>query len=317
MQKKNKKIYRKAFTLIELLVVIAIIGILSGLIIVSMSGVTQKANIAKAQVFSNSLKNSLMINLVSEWKFDLINSPNQNQTPDSWGGNNGTLGDTAACSFVSPYYCPQIVNSDCIYGKCLSFDGTGDSSDYVNTAYYFDNGAKSISAWIKPSSFTKDYRGIVSDWWYSTTNGGEQTNFGLNYDKLYAGVYSEDKGASVGIVSSLSLNLNTWYLVVFTYNSNGASKIYINGSEAGSGTLPVDIDNHKKTVLIGHFRASADASLSRPFAGLIDEVRIYNAAISSSQIKEQYYAGLNSLLANGNIAKEEYRRRINSIASNE
>ncbi|MDD5569203.1 MAG: prepilin-type N-terminal cleavage/methylation domain-containing protein [Candidatus Pacebacteria bacterium] len=41
----------KAFTLIELLVVIAIIGILSGLIIVGMSGATQKATIAKRRLF--------------------------------------------------------------------------------------------------------------------------------------------------------------------------------------------------------------------------------------------------------------------------
>jgi prepilin-type N-terminal cleavage/methylation domain-containing protein len=61
------KLLRQAFTLIELLVVIAIIGILSGLIVVSMSGVTQKANIAKAQVFSNSLRNSLMLIIVGEW----------------------------------------------------------------------------------------------------------------------------------------------------------------------------------------------------------------------------------------------------------
>ena len=47
------KIKQLAFTLIELLVVIAVIGILSGLIVVSMSGVTNKATIAKAQVFSN------------------------------------------------------------------------------------------------------------------------------------------------------------------------------------------------------------------------------------------------------------------------
>jgi prepilin-type N-terminal cleavage/methylation domain-containing protein len=57
-----KKTVSIAFTLIELLVVIAIIGILSGLIVVTMNGVTQKANIAKAQVFSNSLRNALMLN---------------------------------------------------------------------------------------------------------------------------------------------------------------------------------------------------------------------------------------------------------------
>jgi prepilin-type N-terminal cleavage/methylation domain-containing protein len=65
-----RRINISAFTLIELLVVIAIIGILSALIIVGMSSTTQKATIAKAQVFSNSLRNSLMNNLISEWKFN-------------------------------------------------------------------------------------------------------------------------------------------------------------------------------------------------------------------------------------------------------
>ena len=62
---------RTAFTLIELLVVIAIIGILSGLIIVSVSGAAQKATIAKAQIFSNSLRNSLMMNMVAEFKLEI------------------------------------------------------------------------------------------------------------------------------------------------------------------------------------------------------------------------------------------------------
>jgi len=86
------KLIKRSFALIELLVVIATIGILSGLIVVSMSGVTNKATIAKGQIFSNSLRNSLMANLVSEWKFDQVNNPSTDQTPDSWsGGNNGTL----------------------------------------------------------------------------------------------------------------------------------------------------------------------------------------------------------------------------------
>ena len=61
---------KKAFTLIELLVVIAVIGILSGLIVVSMGGITTKANIAKLQVFSNSIKNSLMSDFVAEYRLD-------------------------------------------------------------------------------------------------------------------------------------------------------------------------------------------------------------------------------------------------------
>ncbi|MFA5431278.1 MAG: type II secretion system protein [Candidatus Paceibacterota bacterium] len=113
------KLLKTAFTLIELLVVIAIIGILSGLIVVSMSGVTEKANIAKSQVFSNSLRNSLMINTVSQYNFNDISDAKIGTNPvaadikDSWGSNNGTsVGGN-----------PIIRGgSDCVTGKCMEFN---------------------------------------------------------------------------------------------------------------------------------------------------------------------------------------------------
>ncbi|MDD4531376.1 MAG: FISUMP domain-containing protein [Candidatus Pacebacteria bacterium] len=57
-----KNIFRKrrGFTLIELLVVIAIIGIISGLIIVTMSGATSSANEAKRKSNLSGLAKSLM-----------------------------------------------------------------------------------------------------------------------------------------------------------------------------------------------------------------------------------------------------------------
>ena len=55
------KITRQAFTLIELLVVIAIIGILSGLIIVSMSGSINSANDTKRKANVDAIRKALMI----------------------------------------------------------------------------------------------------------------------------------------------------------------------------------------------------------------------------------------------------------------
>ena len=60
----------KSFTLIELLVVIVIIGILAGVIMISTSFSIDQANITKGKVFANSLRNSLITNLVSEWNLE-------------------------------------------------------------------------------------------------------------------------------------------------------------------------------------------------------------------------------------------------------
>jgi len=299
--------HRIAFTLIELLVVIAIIGILSGLIIVSMSGVTNSANIAKAQIFSNSLRNALMMNLVSEWKLDQINVPAANQTPDSWsGGNTGTLSDSSgACSYVSPYKCPQLQTTGCPVGNCLSFDGT---NDYVScgsgSSLNPGTGNMTIEAWIKTGSAT-DQAITYKE------GGGPQFNFRvLATGNLRLNVYGNTNSwdDSVPIV-----NNNVWHHVVGIWLITDM-KFFIDGVEAAkthNGAYPTSSILPTGNQYIG---ARAD-SLSSFFNGLIDNVRIYNAAMPTSQIQEQYYSGLNKLFLSGQIAKEEYSNRLSELKS--
>lgn len=55
------RLFQKAFTLIELLVVIVIIGILSGLIIVSLNNATNSANDAKRRTGIDTIKKALIV----------------------------------------------------------------------------------------------------------------------------------------------------------------------------------------------------------------------------------------------------------------
>ena len=50
--------------------------------------------------------------------------------------------------------------------------------------------------------------------------------------------------------------------------------------------------------------------------GRLDNIRIYDSAIPISQIREQYYSGLEKLLANGGITEEEYLDRTKDLANN-
>jgi prepilin-type N-terminal cleavage/methylation domain-containing protein len=164
---------KTAFTLIELLVVIAIIGILSGLIVITMSGTTQKATIAKAQVFSNSLRNSLMMNIIGEWKFDeLTTAIDGTAIQDSWGGvNNGTL-DTNSVAADSTDKLRS--GTDCISDKCLYFDAV---DDYIDCGSNNLNNIEkvTISAWIKRNNHDI-YREIIT-----TGRFGSVYGYGLMY----------------------------------------------------------------------------------------------------------------------------------------
>jgi len=292
------KLIKQAFTLIELLVVIAIIGILSGLIVVAMGGVTQKATIAKAQIFSNSLRNSLMLNLVSEWKFDQVNIPSANQTPDSWsGGNNCSMGGT-----------PSVYsNSNCVSGSCLNFNGSTDYLSCGNGSSLDASNAITIGAWIKPANSLGDEAVLVR----KSSNDCGNYNLQIKTNKLALLTSTMCGWSMAGSHSAISIGV--WQYVVATI-SGTVTNYYINGINTDTFTGVNGLGSiNTNTLNIGGY---SGAALLDFFNGSIDEVRIYNAAIPTSQIKEQYYIGLNKLLINGGITREEYLSRVLDLNNN-
>ncbi len=169
------------------------------------------------------------------------------------------------------------------YVGSLGFDGGDDAVSVPNTAAINFNGMAGItmSAWIKPTSAGETSRGRVVDkdgavngyQMYVTDTG----NVGFAIDTA-TGDYLEAKSTS-GL-----LTFNTWHSVVTTYNSADSSYVvYIDGQSqptaidhTGSGTI---VDNGG-SLYIGN-RAAGD----RTFDGQIDDVRIYNYALTGSQVK--------------------------------
>ena len=281
----------KSFTLIELLVVIVIIGILAGVIIVSTSSSIGKANFAKAQAFSNTVQQELLLNLVSEWTFDNASNPGE----DTWGNNNGTVNGAT--------YVPKLDNR-CVYGGCYSFD-VGDYITCGNSRELDLTKEITATAWIHLNDYAETYH-IVSKYhsasygtWYLSTGS-------TNTKKLRYTFIDQNMGYREG-ESSRDIPLKEWAFVGWSFN-NGVAKLYIDGYKESFGNYNVNMVSNSVNAVVNIGRSS--------MYGLIDDVRIYNNALTTSQIKEQYITGLNSLLANNNISKEEYDQRIESLAKN-
>ncbi|MFA5431487.1 MAG: LamG-like jellyroll fold domain-containing protein [Candidatus Paceibacterota bacterium] len=220
------KIIKQAFTLIELLVVIAIIGILSGLIVVSMSSVTQKANIAKAQVFSNSLRNSLMANIVTEWKFDGLtidgSAASDNDVLDTWGGTNN--GNVSLSLLANRPIVKR--DSNCVSGSCLYFDG----ADYVTIApfNYAEVNDFSIGAWVNWSGFSGGNFAPIYLSYTSSTSTGIEIGMGGSGNFIW------DIRKSGNIVrrqytSDIVVPKNIWKYVTVTKIGDNDVVIYIDG----------------------------------------------------------------------------------------
>ncbi|MGI6341096.1 MAG: LamG-like jellyroll fold domain-containing protein [Minisyncoccales bacterium] len=289
----------KSFTLIELLVVIVIIGILAGVIMISTSSSIDKANFAKAQAFSSTVQNELLLNLVSEWTFDegptLSGLATNADVKDVWGNNNGDVTSHA----------PSVLTGDnCLFNKCLQFTGT-------NYIFVPDNestrlSSVTITAWIKASaSYNSKFLSKRNDstfYFLGLTSGGKRPYLGIGSSSYNLIEWGSD------------LTLNEWHFIAGTFDEvNSKGILFVDGiSKSQSMSYNVG-DLTDRPVIIGA-ESTSGTSISNFFRGNIDNVKLYNAYYAAAYIKKDYILGLNNLFLKGFISKEEYNERINTLA---
>ena len=290
----------KSFTLIEILVVIVVIGVLSAFILVGMSSITNSANIAKGQAFSNSIRNSLLINLVAEWKFDCNgtcvsdgSTVTTAYTQDVWGSSNApTISGT-----------PKVYSgNNCISGSCLYFDGSGHISGTVNPIS--GQAIYTIEAWINvPAGISGSGRRDII--YFNTAYPAFSPCFMTAYKPL---IYLHGNNYKYG---TLDLRDNKWHHIVFVVTGSQTvdidnAKIYVDTKS--DGTAPYKVD--PPVVPSGVFY------IGSTYVGYIDNLRIYNAVIATSKIQQSYFVGINKLLKNNGIALDEFNQRIVELKTN-
>jgi hypothetical protein len=84
--------------------------------------------------------------------------------------------------------------------------------------------------------------------------------------------------------SSTTLSNNTWYHAIGTYNSNGSSVLYINGSNVGNGSYSAASysSTYTTTFTIGEYAGY--------LSGNVALTRIYNRALTATEVLQNYNA---------------------------
>jgi len=291
----------KAFTLLELLVVITIIGILSSIVIVSMSGSTDSADIAKNKSFAQQVHALLGHETVLDLNFNenaYGSCPDGKDVCDASGyNNNGDISNNEAAYVLSS-----------IDGYALSFNG---SSDYINCgknlSLDLEGGSKgTVGLWVKAISWPEEgeYPSIIT----KGNSGGWAA--GSYHISLWSGsihfVLSAHKlGPPYYITIDYSyFDLDTWHYLLMTWNGT-IFKAYIDGNSINNGvTQTVNaVQGEDQDLYIGR-------SNSYYFNGLVDEFSIYSEALSATQIKKYYIQGLKNLLVKQSITQTEYDQRM-------
>jgi hypothetical protein len=173
-------------------------------------------------------------------------------------------------------------------GKAISFDGNDDvvvigGSYSLNSPLSITGTSISIATWIKRIGDALQTREQIVEK-NPTCNGYD---FAIERATLTPSVRFGFGGACVVFNTVSSILNNQWYHLAGTYDGNQV-KLYINGNldKVYSETRSISWGNRE--LAIGRNRDSLGWGLN----GTIDELRIYNRALSEEEIKELYYNGL-------------------------
>jgi prepilin-type N-terminal cleavage/methylation domain-containing protein len=245
---------RRAFTLVELLVVIAIIGLLSTIAITSMNSSRVKAKIAAGQQYEMNIYQGLGDRIIGDWSLD--ETAGTAIADISGNGNNGTLAG-------------PLTSVPGVFGNALNFNGSNFIT--INNTITTTLNSFTVSAWFKTTN-ASDIK-IVS---FQSTTHPIQT---------IGGQFRMCFPVTGCVVGTRMVNDGNWHFATVT--GDGTSiRGYIDGTpEATAATNAAVITN---TLYIG------GCSSGYYFAGAIDQVRLYGAALTARAIKEQYLAGLTS-----------------------
>lgn len=203
----------------------------------------------------------------------------------SGNGNNGTISIGASPTNTSAGTCDSNINTEAwnngTTGKqnaSLDFDGTDDYIN-LNSINIVGENEGSISAWIKAANWDANRMTIFSSeigpsWIDLRFVLFSNSNNSLTFS-VANGTSSTQDNANTGTI----LSTDTWYHVVGTYNGSQV-KIFVDGIEK---------DSYNSSIVPGSFTSTKTTIGwhydNRYWNGQIDDVRIYNYALTDQQIK--------------------------------
>ncbi len=221
-------------------------------------------DVTSNSITANSTESGTPIGLVSYWPF---NEGTGTLADDSYGTNAGTVNGANWIQGIS--------------GTALEFNGT---SDYIglpnNTSLRPAN--ISLAAWIYPGTLGGQLPIIALE---TTTGLDEGAKLALNDGliQLYIGTGIDEVQYLTGTVTQT----NEWYHVAGTYNGTRTA-LSINGQEVDSELLTGDITY---TITRDMRVGSWDVGTPKYFDGKIDEVRVYDTALTEQEIADLYEEG--------------------------
>lgn len=204
--------------------------------------------------------------LIGYWHLD--ESTSTAVSDASGNGNNGTLINNPTWQSAT----------NCKAGSCLNFNGSSYVNFSTSTTNLSPSSGITLSAWVYQISWA-NYPGIITKGYESS---GEYSLHVRSNNSLWFELVDDDGVRHSYNSTDIVLGNNVWNYVAATYDGS-KQRIYINGREVGTGLSGVfTLRQAHNNVRIGSLPGYGY------FNGFLDEVRIYNRALSATEIRTIY-----------------------------
>lgn len=175
-------------------------------------------------------------------------------------------------------------------GQALKFDGI---DDYIVTNGSLPSSSQiTYSCWVKVKPFIANCSILVSTIFKGFSfysNNPHYPSFFVN-SSYYAGA-----------ISSIAVDDDKWHLIVGTADGSDI-RIYVDGIQTGQNTTT--INTTAGPLYIGGDPTGLSWGVASYFPGIINDVRVYNKALSSNEILQLYNNGKTEIEKSQNIISD-------------
>ncbi len=225
------------------------------------------------------ITNKLTSGLVGHWTFngedmDWASSTAEALDRSGQGNHGDIIGATAVIGKV---------------GQGLEFDG---SDDCVELTDLDVASSMTVSAWVNLNSTASEQiiirktqvsDGSLTNYWLSLYDGGSGSRFHFGFAAQNPTGWKMKDSSVLGTPST-----GVWYYVTGVFDdANNIIELYVDGTSQGTTEVTGTPGQNNDNTIIGSNQGGSSNFLN----GTIDEVRIYNRALSASEVGELYRAG--------------------------
>ncbi len=213
------------------------------------------------------------------WRFDEASG---NAVDSSGSGNTGT--PTGAT-----------IVSNCKRGGCRSFNGSTDFISVVDSAFVDLPQNHTVSVWVKLNSGTGDqaivFKGRCNEKYASYSLKIGVCDGSGSANKINYTIRTSNAAGGVTVTQTGSPNTGVWTHIVGVQDGT-TLMLYINGvldnTSVGNSSAPYNVS----TIL--QFGSDWDCAAARrfQFSGQMDDVRIYNRALTAQEVHDLYVPGV-------------------------